>query len=70
MSETLPKVIADYLQTTAGQIMLEGATWFRWDLAERKVMVSGNKLKSSPEEISQPGTMVFVREGKGWRRYA
>ena len=33
MSETLPKVVADYLQTTAGQIMLEGAgldkIWWR-----------------------------------------
>lgn len=70
MNESLPKVVADYLKTTAGQIMLEGALWFRWSLAERRVVVSGNTLTQPPDKVSMPGTLVFVREGKGWRRYA
>ena len=67
---TLPKVIADYLQTTAGRVMLEGAVWFRWNLRDRRVESSGNVLNRTPEQKSFPGTMVFVREGTGWRRYA
>lgn len=70
MSETMPSVIADYLQTTAGQIMLEGAIWFRWNLKDRRVEVSSNQLTQPPGKMSVPGTLVFVREGNGWRRYA
>ena len=70
MSETLPKVVADYLETPAGQIMLEGAMWFRWNLEQRRVEVSSNKLSLSPEEMSVTGTLMFVRSGDGWRRYA
>lgn len=70
MKQTLPKVIADYLRSVPGQIMLEGMTWFRWDLKSRRVEVSGNELKSPPEKVSIPGTLVFVRDGTGWRRYA
>lgn len=70
MNETLPKVIADYLKTSAGQTMLDGAAWFRWNLKERRVEVSGSETKLSSEKMSMTGTLVFMREGKGWRRYA
>src|SRR5688572_945860 len=70
MTQTLPQVVTDYLQTPAGQIILEDAVWFRWNLETRRVEVSSNQLTQPPEYLSSPGTLVFVREGKGWRRYA
>ena len=60
MSETLPKVIAEYLQTRAGKIMLEGAVWFRWNLNDRRI-----DLTQPAAKLSVPGTLAFVREGKG-----
>jgi hypothetical protein len=68
--ETLPEVVADYLETVPGQIMLEDAIWFRWSLEERRVTVSGNTNTLTPEQMSVPGTLVFVRDANGWRRYA
>jgi len=70
MSETLPKVVADFLETGAGQIMVEDSFWFRWSLEVRRVTVSSNTLMLTEEKMSMPGTLVFVREGTGWRRYA
>jgi hypothetical protein len=70
MAETLPKLVADYLATPASQIMLEGAIWFRWNVEQRRIEVSSNQLSQSPEKMSVAGTLVFVREGNGWRRYA
>ena len=70
MTETLPQVVADYLETVPGQIMLEDAIWFRWSLEEQRVTVSGNTNTLTPEQMSVPGTLVFVRGTAGWRRYA
>ena len=70
MAETIPGVIAEYLLTTAGRTMLEGAVWFRWNLNDRRVEASSNQLTLPPEKMSVAGTMVFVRDGSRWQRYA
>ena len=71
MTSALPKSIADYLDTAAGRASLvEGAIWFRWNTRTLKVESSGAVLKSTPEQMSRPGTSVFLRLGQGgWRRY-
>jgi hypothetical protein len=42
MPDALPRALADYLATSAGQYMTHDATYFSWSLAERKIYVSGN----------------------------
>ena len=71
MTNPLPKSIADYLDTPAGQSSLAaGAIWFRWNNRTLRVESSGDVLKSTPEQMSRPGTSVFLRVGQGgWRRY-
>lgn len=70
MKPTLPKVLAEYLDTHAGRVMLEGATWFRWNLRTRKVESSGNRMTLPPAKVAAKDTLVFVRDGDGWKRYA
>ena len=67
-----PKPVADYLDSPAGRAMLDAGTlWFRWDTWAQRVMSSGAVLKSTPEQMSRPGTSVFLRVGPaGWKRYA
>lgn len=65
----LPKEISDYLDTTAGRIMVEGMTWFRWNVQQKRVTSSGNGTRSlSPENRSIPGSMMFKRTASGWER--
>ena len=68
----LPKAVADYLDGPAGKAVLEaGAIWFRWNTRAQAIESSGAVLKSTPEQMSRPGTSVFLRVGAGgWRRYA
>ncbi len=71
MANPLPKPVAAYLETPAGAAMLDAATiWFRWNTRTRRVESSGAVLKSTPEQMSRPGTAVFLRVGQGgWKRY-
>ena len=71
MTNTLPKSIADYLDGPAGKALLDGgAVWFRWNARAQRVESSGSVLKSTPEQMSRPGTSVFLRVGQGdWKRY-
>ena len=71
MTSPLPKLIADYLDTAeGGASLVAGAVWFRWNNRTQKVESSGAVLKSTPEQMSRPGTSVFLRLGpSGWRRY-
>ena len=72
MTHALPKAIADYLDTPAGKALLDaGAIWFRWNTRTRRIESSGSVHKSTPEQMSRPGTAVFLRGGAGgWKRYA
>jgi hypothetical protein len=72
MTHALPKTIADYLDTPAGKALLDaGAIWFRWNTRTRRIESSGSVLKSTPEQMSRPGTAVFLRDAAGgWKRYA
>ena len=72
MTHALPKAVADYLDTPTGKALLDaGAIWFRWNTRMRQMESSGSVLKSTPEQMSRPGTAVFVRNGAGgWKRYA
>jgi len=71
MTNALPKLIAEYLDGPAGKAALEGgAIWFRWDTRMGQIMSSGNVLKSTPEQMSRPGTAVYLRIAPGgWKRY-
>ena len=71
MANTFPKPVAEYLETTAGRALLDAGTiWFRWNARTQQVESSGNVLKSTPEQMSRPGTSVFFRVGQGgWKRY-
>ena len=71
MTSPLPKSIADYLDTPEGEASLvAGAIWFRWNTRTQTLESSGAVLKSTPEQMSRPGTSVFLRVGQGgWRRY-
>ena len=71
MTNALPKSVADYLDTPAGRALLDaGAVWFRWNTRTGEVESSGAVLKSTPEQMSRPGTAVFFRTGQGvWKRY-
>ena len=72
MTSALPAEIREYLESPAGGARLgDGALWFRWNLQTRRIESSGSVLKSTPEQMSRPGTAVFVRSGPGgWKRYA
>lgn len=65
MSTTLPKAVADYLETPAGQYMTQGASYFVWWISQRKISVSGNSRPNGP---TAPDTIRFARDGSGWRR--
>ena len=71
MTSALPKSVADYLDSSAGRALLGAdSIWFRWDTRKRTIESSGNVLKSTPEQMSRPGTSVFFRIGQGgWKRY-
>jgi hypothetical protein len=71
MTGALPKSVADYLDSPAGRALLgTDCIWFRWDTRKRTIESSGNVLKSTPEQMSRPGTSVFFRIGQGgWKRY-
>ena len=71
MMTNTPKPVADYLDSPAGRAMLDtGAIWFRWNTRAQVVESSGAVLKSTPEQMSRPGTAVFVRVSHGgWKRY-
>jgi hypothetical protein len=68
----LPAEIREYLDSPVGRAKLgDGALWFRWNLQTRQIESSGSVLKSTPEQMSRPGTAVFLRVGAGgWKRYA
>ena len=68
----MPTALAAYLDSDDGRAALDAATiWFRWELREQRVGASGAVLKSTPEQMSRPGTAVFVRAANGpWTRYA
>jgi hypothetical protein len=66
MSSALPNVVADYLDSPVGRVVLDaGAIGFRWNLQTQKIEASGNVLKSMPEQMSRPRTTVFLRVGEG-----
>ncbi len=71
MTNTLPPAVAAYLDTPAGRAVLDaGAIWFRWNTRTQQVESSGAVLKSTPEQMSRPGTAVFLQAGSGgWKRY-
>ena len=71
MSNMLPKAVADCLDGPAGAAVRDAGTiWFRWNTRTRVIESSGAVLKSTPEQMSRPGTAVFVRAtGGGWKRY-
>ena len=71
MFNTLPKAVADYLDGPGGAAVRDaGAIWFRWNTRTQVIESSGAVLKSTPEQMSRPGTAVFVRAGAGgWKRY-
>ena len=71
MTNTLPKSVADSLDTPAGRALLDaGAVWFRWNTRTAAAESSGNVLKSTPEQMSRPGTAVFFRTSQaGWKPY-
>ena len=71
ITNSLPKAIAAYLDGPHGKAVLEaGAIWFRWNTRAQRVESSGGILKSTPEQMSRPGTTVFLRVGpSGWKRY-
>ena len=70
MHYSIPKAVAAYL-ASGGAAIDERAIWFRWNEKEGRVESSGGALKATPEMMSRPGTMVFVRAlGGPWKRYA
>ena len=71
MTTPLPHAVAEHLDTAAGRALLDsGIIWFRWNTRTQQVESSGNVLKSTPEQMSRPGTSVFFRVGEGgWKRY-
>jgi hypothetical protein len=71
MTSTLPKPVAECLDGPAGAAVRDAdSIWFRWDTRKRTIESSGNVLKSTPEQMSRPGTSVFFRIGQGdWKRY-
>ena len=70
-TNALPKAVADYLDGPAGAAVRDGgAVWFRWNTRTQVIESSGAVLKSTPEQMSRPGTTVYVRSGAaGWKRY-
>ena len=49
MTNTLPKPVAEYLDSPAGKAALDaGAIWFRWNTRTRVIESSGAVLKSTP----------------------
>lgn len=71
MTNALPESVAAYLDTPPGAALLDaGAIWFRWNTRAQRIESSGAVLKSTPEQMSRPGTTVFLRIGQGgWKRY-
>ena len=71
MGNALPRSIADYLETPVGSGKVnDGTVWFRWNTRTGTIDSSGHVLKSTPEQMSRPGTAVFLRIGDGgWKRY-
>jgi hypothetical protein len=71
MTNSLPKQVAEYLDGAGGAAVREaGAIWFRWNTRTQQIESSGAVLKSTPEQMSRPGTAVFLRVGQGgWKRY-
>ena len=72
MPDALPRALADYLATSAGQYMTHDATYFSWSLADRKIYVAGNV---HPDQHPSPyheaeGCITFVRSPQGgWQRW-
>jgi hypothetical protein len=71
MSNALPRSIANYLETPTGRAAVDAATiWFRWNSRTERIEASGAVLKATPEQMSRPGSSVYLRViPGGWKRY-
>lgn len=72
MSNASPLDLAVYLAGPAGRGVRDAQpVCFRWNLRTHAVESSGKVLKSTPEQMSRPHTMVFVKiGGADGKRYA
>lgn len=65
MTNSLRKLVAEYLDGPGGAAVREAGTiWFRWNTRTQVIEPSGAVLKSTPEQMSRPGTAVFLRAGR------